>query len=356
MKRILLVTVAVAVFGTIAIAQNVAINNTGTKPDNSAMLDVQSTSKGMLIPRMSTAQRNAIISPAKGLLVFDNTTSSFWFKGTTGWTELIDSTNTIWTKKDTSVYLNNNENVGIGVNTPAVRLQVDRGTDVTAAGGGYLQLGASSNPNLAFDNNEIQARDNGFFSDLSLQANGGNVGIGTKKPEVRLQVSNGTDVSTAGGYFQIGIGTLANLAFDNNEIQARNDSKPSTLFLQNSGGNVQLGSATSQSNLSLINGKLIKPNTGVYNMMPLCYGKIAANGKIISATPNVSVVKSSQGPGIYYIYCDEITSATILSATSNETTGSVAVNFIKAGEVGAVFTYSDGTAGNAVFSFIFYNP
>ena len=42
-----------------------------TTPNNSAILDLQSTSKGFLMPRLSTAQRKAIVSPAQGLLVFD---------------------------------------------------------------------------------------------------------------------------------------------------------------------------------------------------------------------------------------------------------------------------------------------
>ncbi len=42
-------------------------------PDPSAMLDVQSTSKGFLPPRMTTAERNAIENPATGLLVFNTT-------------------------------------------------------------------------------------------------------------------------------------------------------------------------------------------------------------------------------------------------------------------------------------------
>ncbi len=49
----------------------VAINNNGSAPDNSAMLDVNSDTKGMLMPRMTTAERNAIAGPAVGLLVFD---------------------------------------------------------------------------------------------------------------------------------------------------------------------------------------------------------------------------------------------------------------------------------------------
>ena len=52
--------------------------NTDT-PDPSAALDVQSTDKGVLLPRLTTVQRIAISNPATGLLVFDSDTESFWF-------------------------------------------------------------------------------------------------------------------------------------------------------------------------------------------------------------------------------------------------------------------------------------
>ena len=50
-----------------------------TTPDNSAILDVDSNSKGLLVPRLTTAQRNSIALPATGLLVFNTTTNSFEF-------------------------------------------------------------------------------------------------------------------------------------------------------------------------------------------------------------------------------------------------------------------------------------
>ena len=57
----------------------VAVTTDGSSPDGSAMLDVKSTSKGLLIPRMSTAERTGIVLPAQGLLVYDTDTNSFWF-------------------------------------------------------------------------------------------------------------------------------------------------------------------------------------------------------------------------------------------------------------------------------------
>lgn len=71
----------------------VAINQTGAAPVTSAMLDISSTSKGILIPRMTTAQRTAIAAPATGLLVYDNTTGTFWQFNGTVWVEMLQTTN-----------------------------------------------------------------------------------------------------------------------------------------------------------------------------------------------------------------------------------------------------------------------
>ena len=48
-------------------------------PAPSAILDVNSTEQGVLLSRMTSTQRVAIASPAKGLMVFDTTTNSFWY-------------------------------------------------------------------------------------------------------------------------------------------------------------------------------------------------------------------------------------------------------------------------------------
>ena len=77
-------------FGLNVQGQNVAVNANGTNADPSALLDVSSTTRGMLIPRMTSLQRNAIASPATGLLVYDNTTASFWYYDGGAWTEIIN--------------------------------------------------------------------------------------------------------------------------------------------------------------------------------------------------------------------------------------------------------------------------
>lgn len=66
----------------------VAINTTGNAPDSSAVLDLQSTTKGMLIPRMDSVQRESITTPATGLMVFDTDFNSFWFFNGTAWQDM----------------------------------------------------------------------------------------------------------------------------------------------------------------------------------------------------------------------------------------------------------------------------
>src|SRR5690606_19157997 len=59
--------------------QGVSIGSTGTPPHPSAALDVNSQTGGMLFPRMTTAQRNSIVSPAEGLFIFNTDTRCFEF-------------------------------------------------------------------------------------------------------------------------------------------------------------------------------------------------------------------------------------------------------------------------------------
>lgn len=63
----------------------VAINTDGSQPDGSAMLDVKSADKGLLIPRVSASQRNSIALPATGLLVYQTEAPEgfYYNKGTT---------------------------------------------------------------------------------------------------------------------------------------------------------------------------------------------------------------------------------------------------------------------------------
>jgi len=65
---------------------NVAIQNGGTFTDiSSAQLQVNSTTKGFLPPRMTTTQKNAIASPAAGLVVYDSTLGKLCVRTASAW-------------------------------------------------------------------------------------------------------------------------------------------------------------------------------------------------------------------------------------------------------------------------------
>ena len=76
LKTLLFAAILFALAGSVE-AQSVGINSDGSSPNSSAMLDVNSTSKGLLLPCMTTSQRDAIASPALGLLIFNITTNCF---------------------------------------------------------------------------------------------------------------------------------------------------------------------------------------------------------------------------------------------------------------------------------------
>jgi hypothetical protein len=86
MRKIYFYAIAVVIcIGENAIAQeNVGI---GTRsPNISAVLDIQSADKGLLIPRMSLDQRNGINSPANGLMIYQtNENSGFYFFNGSTW-------------------------------------------------------------------------------------------------------------------------------------------------------------------------------------------------------------------------------------------------------------------------------
>ncbi len=65
------------IFIKLGFSQNVAINADGSAPDPSAGLDIKFTDKGLLIPRLTTSQRDAISSPADGLVIINSDEKCF---------------------------------------------------------------------------------------------------------------------------------------------------------------------------------------------------------------------------------------------------------------------------------------
>lgn len=172
----------------LSFSQGVGINEDSSPADASAILDVSSTSKGMLAPRMTTAEREAIESPARGLLVFDIDTGSFWFYTDAAWDEIGG--------EDAAVTLLNG-NVIVGENA---------GTNLINT--------ASSTPgssNIAIGTNALSTTESG--------GNGFNVAVGWNSQPATGDVAFGNPF---GFFFSFGNSTLGGRTLEQNTTGAQN--------------------------------------------------------------------------------------------------------------------------------------
>lgn len=129
---IILLTLFISFFGN---AQNVAINTDGTNANSDAILHLKSTSKGLLIPSMTSSQRTSISNVSDGLMVYDTQTNSFWFRDSGTWTEIVsgDIETDIIKDADNNTKIQMEE----GSNDNKIRFDID-GTE-------YLVLSKNSN-------------------------------------------------------------------------------------------------------------------------------------------------------------------------------------------------------------------
>ena len=127
MKKIFLLSLFTPLIVTFSFAQNVAINADASLPNSSAMLDVKSTNKGILIPRMTSAQRTAITTPAEGLMVYQTDSPGEFFIFKAG------SWKILATVAGTNSQLQYNDNGTLG---GAAKAGID---------GGYLNIGSTVN-------------------------------------------------------------------------------------------------------------------------------------------------------------------------------------------------------------------
>ncbi|GIV54491.1 MAG: hypothetical protein KatS3mg039_1009 [Candidatus Kapaibacterium sp.] len=143
-----------------------------TTPDTSALLELRSQRQGLLIPRLTTTQRNTIVLPAKSLLIFNSTTNRFEYNEGTptepNWVPFATGSGSFWslqgntgidptmnflgttdaqplilkTNGQERLRITPSGNVGIGTNNPlsllsvgnASQFQVNAGGQITAAG------------------------------------------------------------------------------------------------------------------------------------------------------------------------------------------------------------------------------
>ncbi|MCX6268715.1 MAG: hypothetical protein NTW16_15410 [Bacteroidetes bacterium] len=89
-KSLLLTYITLLILGcmTFELSAQVGINNSNSKASSAAMLDISSTDKGLLIPRISTFARNNIPSPATGLIIYNTTSNLFNYYNGEAWYQI----------------------------------------------------------------------------------------------------------------------------------------------------------------------------------------------------------------------------------------------------------------------------
>lgn len=114
-------------------------------PNASAILEMQSTTQGLLTPRMTKNQRDAIASPANGLLIYQtNSSPGFYYYNGNTWKAIVPKTTNDWSENGNDIYNNNIGNVGIGTTTPLAPLHISN-----SSAGTMIRL-QSPSPELSF--------------------------------------------------------------------------------------------------------------------------------------------------------------------------------------------------------------
>ncbi|MBK6966755.1 MAG: hypothetical protein IPH20_23365 [Bacteroidales bacterium] len=248
--------------GVSASAQ-VAVNTDGTTPDPSAMLDVKSTTRGLLIPSMTTAQRNAIVAPAEGLIIYNTSTNAINQRRSGTWVYLLN--NSFWEGGGTGQMYNLGDNVGINTASPAERLDVN----------GNIR----TNGSLNIDNTSAI---------LQLKSGGVNTGF------VQLSGNN------------LRLGTNSGNATGNVVVRLNGDDR----ITFNPSGDIDF------------EGKITNTaETGSAPLTPWCYGKINPTGAIVSGTGNFSATR--QGEGAYRVFCSGVSTNSLVIATGHATSVNV---------------------------------
>ena len=88
---VLIIMIFLVVFGSQkSFSQGVGISEAAISPDASSILELRSTLRGMLAPRMTAGQRDAILAPATGLLIYNTTTNSFNYYNGSSWIAILN--------------------------------------------------------------------------------------------------------------------------------------------------------------------------------------------------------------------------------------------------------------------------
>lgn len=106
MKKTTQLLLAIILIISNSLTAQVSVNTDGSSPDGSAMFEVKSSDKGMLIPRMTATEIAGIANQANGLIVYNTDDSRFYFYDSSAgeWKEMSIASGTITPTLPVEVY------------------------------------------------------------------------------------------------------------------------------------------------------------------------------------------------------------------------------------------------------------
>jgi hypothetical protein len=254
MKKTMLLIITGILFSWAAMAQSVGINT--ATPNASAILDIQSKTKGLLIPRMLQSERILIATPATGLLVYQtNFTPGYYYYTGSNWQQLANASANIWVPSGNDIYNTNTGNVGIGTTNPINKLQIGdppgySGNDIAIGNGAQgMSFFQSATSSMWYTNTH--------FSLLPFNGGNGYLGVGIDDPYYQLDVADrmrlrsGSTVNTAGIWFN-DPGNTNTIAFvgvkSADQIGIYGINSYWGLLMNTNNGNISIGTPNSATN------------------------------------------------------------------------------------------------------------
>ena len=238
-----------------------SINTDGSDPDNSAMLDIKSTTKGILIPRMTEAEMKMIASPVEGLLIFNTDEQAFFFHKNGGWSEL-------GKEPDVPTVLADNDD--------DTKIQVEESSDEDV-----IRLDLGGTEKLVFQNNadgraRLEFTNNGF-NVLIGEASGSNITTGIANTFIGDEAGKNNISGTSNTFVGANAGIMhttgtnntfigqaagySHTAGDNNTFIGDNAGSHTTM----GGDNTFVGTAAGVFNTTGINNTFVGRNAGRKN-------------------------------------------------------------------------------------------
>jgi hypothetical protein len=292
----------------------IGINATNTPPDASAMLDVSSTTKGVLIPRMTTIQKNNLPNKSDGLLVYDTDLKVFsYYKHYGGpllgfWQDFGNPPATppsVWNTNGNDINSSNIGNVGIGTSVPNAKLEIQAdatdGLKIVQSGphkGVEIQGGTTNNTYPVLEIFNSTSGYGGYFRAYNATARG-LYSLLEDNGNSHDAIEGLTFGTGRGGYFSSSLG--AALVTGTGNVGIGNDSPSNKLSVTGNAdfsGNVGIGNSLPTNKLSVTGNADIMGNVGIGTPTP--DAKLQVNGtfKLLDGSQGLNKVLTSDANGL----------------------------------------------------------